>query len=105
MKKIRLTEKERKMLEKALDEYTKFHWGVDPDKIFVADDVKVPKVVYMLGYLKAVIYTTKKQGDEGETDYIHYFKKPLPILCADVNGNQLYIVGGGYKVKEEGIVN
>jgi hypothetical protein len=62
----------------------------------------MPKILAKLGDLEAVTYVSNKE-DGVKRSYIHFFKK-RPILAADSKGGQLYIVGGNYKVKPEGIV-
>ena len=93
-----------KELKKATTMYKDFHWGKDVDKITKMEAPEPPRVLVALGYLRSVTYQTQKEGDEGDMFYIHAFERPFPILCTDPEGKHLFIVGGGFKVKKEGIV-
>lgn len=62
----------------------------------------MPKILAKIGDLESITYLSNKE-DGRNRSYIHFFKK-RPILAADARGGQLYIVGGNYKVKPEGIV-
>ena len=92
-------------LERCLEEYEKFHWGIPPKEVLVFKVKRIPKVVYVLGKLYAVIYDTIKGGDRKPTLYIHPFDSPKPYLVSDAEGRQLYIVGGRYRVEPRGIVH
>lgn len=61
----------------------------------------IPPVVSHLGSLVGIIYRSAK-GDGKSNAYIHFMEKP-PLLVSNPEGNQLYIVGGNYKVTENGI--
>lgn len=67
----------------------------------------VPKIeVQIIGDLSYVIYRTPKEGDleDGEPAmYDHEFEDPQPLLCID-NRGRLWVAGGGYTVKEHGII-
>ena len=63
---------------------------------------KIPRVVWCLGELVAVVY--KRPSPNEPTAYEHKFKRPRPLLCSDPKGKRLYIVGGGYRVRRVGIV-
>ena len=94
-----------KFIEDSILLYKKFHWGNGPkylDKIKIKTR-EIPKVLVKLGELEAVIYKAKK-GDKRDK-YIHKFKKVKPILTTDRKGSRLYIIGGNYKVDEDGIID
>jgi hypothetical protein len=57
-----------------------------------------------LGKLVGVVYRSDK-FDGKVKDYEHDFSKPLPSLVTDPDGKGLHIVGGGYKITPDGIVN
>lgn len=63
----------------------------------------------VLGELLAVVYHTSKAFHDFEpTDYEHRFGEDSgirPLLCYDVLNRALYIVGGNYRVRPEGIVD
>lgn len=68
------------------------------------DSRTIPAVLARLGELKGVIYISDKWGD-GKQSYIHNFKaSDRPILATDSDGTHLYILGGSYRIKPEGIV-
>lgn len=93
-----------KEVEEALQLYQGIHWGHEPQKIEVHEDIEIPSVVVNLGILRAVLYQTSKKGDDNESLYWHTFKLPFPNLCVIPGSNKLVIVGGGYTVKNKGIV-
>lgn len=101
----------REELEKALTFNKDFHWGIEPSKAFVLSKkefpllFEFPKTVSMLGYLRALVYQTKKKGDSGQVWYVHAHDHPFPILACDPSGKQLYIVGGIAEVKDRGIIH
>ncbi len=101
---LQLTGKIKREFEKATKLYKDFHWGKNVNKITKLKAPEVPKVVAILGYLRGVTYQTTKKGDERDVFYIHAFEKPFPILATDPEGKHLFILEGGFKVKEEGIV-
>ena len=62
----------------------------------------IPEVLVHVGYLKGVIYSSDK-GDFGRPKtYIHFMERP-PRLTSNTKGDQLYIVGGNYRITECGI--
>lgn len=62
--------------------------------------------VRSLGTISSIVYMTKKdrEGDKTPLPYKHPFKAPRPILGVDRFGDA-HIVGGGYKIRPEGIVD
>ena len=98
-------------IEKARKLYKAFTWGADPTQVKTVD-MKLPKkgeVIVDLGELAAVEYYSSKSGKRER--YRHVFPKPdathrvpRPHLASNADGNQLLIVGGGYKIKDLGIV-
>jgi hypothetical protein len=62
----------------------------------------MPPVVVDLGELVGVIYRSDK-GQPGQPQaFIHHLQDP-PRLVSNVEGNQLYIVGGSYRITPQGI--
>jgi len=62
----------------------------------------IPPVVVDLGELVGIIYRSDK-GQPGQPQaYIHFMQDP-PRLVSNVEGTQLYIVGGSYRVTHRGI--
>lgn len=62
----------------------------------------IPPVVVELGELVGLIYRSDK-GQQGQPQtYIHRMEDP-PRLVSNIEGTQLYIVGGSYSVTPRGI--
>lgn len=73
--------------------------------------VRIPKAVTVMGYLRAVEYDTTHLDDEGKRlvgqGYRHTFAPgSRPLLCA-VPGKpgQLFVIGGRFHITERGIVD
>lgn len=62
----------------------------------------IPPVVVELGELVGLMYRSDK-GQPGQPQtYIHRMEDP-PHLVSNIEGTQLYIVGGSYRVTPRGI--
>jgi len=92
-----------KELKRATKLYEDFHWGRKVDKTYYSEIPDPPKVVFDLGYLRAVIYETIKGEDKKSLFYIHAFGRTFPILSGDATQRHLFISGGNFKVTKEGI--
>ena len=62
----------------------------------------IPPVVVELGELVGLIYRSDKGQPGQPLTYIHKMENP-PRLVSNVEGTQLYIVGGSYRVTPQGI--
>jgi hypothetical protein len=62
----------------------------------------MPAVVIELGELAGLVYRTDKGQPGQERTFIHFLQDP-PQLVSNVEGTQLYIVGGRYRVTAAGI--
>lgn len=62
----------------------------------------IPEVVVDLGALVGLIYRSDKGQPGRSRAYIHLLQDP-PRLVSNVEGTQLYIVGGSYRVTRRGI--
>jgi hypothetical protein len=62
----------------------------------------IPPVVVELGELVGLIYRSDKGQQGRKLTYIHRLEDP-PRLVSNVEGTQLYIVGGSYRVTAQGI--
>lgn len=115
----------KKSLKKAVELYTRFHWGRFPKRVSRVK-LYIPDTYVFLGKLLAVIYLSDKDGSP--KPYIHFFGKgePLQLTCedgeifiekvknfklsdfpdllTDEEGKHLYIANFKGRVKEEGIV-
>jgi hypothetical protein len=56
----------------------------------------------VLGRLKGLIYTRGRDPAGRPRTYVHFMRRP-PWLAANTQGNQLYILGGRYRVSPRGI--
>jgi len=85
--------------------FAEFHEFL-PDTVTVATVGRksMPSLVMQIGELVSLTYRSNKwDKNERSVDYSHKFKKPLPVLVSDADGN-LYIIGGAYKITSDGIV-
>lgn len=62
----------------------------------------IPSVVVELGELVGLIYRSDKGLPGHPQTYIHRMEDP-PRLVSNIEGTQLYIVGGSYQVTPRGI--
>lgn len=62
----------------------------------------IPPVVVELGELVGLIYRSDKWQLGKPRVYIHRMQNP-PRLACNIEGTQLYIIGGSYRVTERGI--
>jgi hypothetical protein len=62
----------------------------------------IPGVVVELGRLRGLMYRSEKGQPGRPRTYIHLMEDP-PRLVSNVEGTQLYIVGGSYRVTRRGI--
>jgi hypothetical protein len=62
----------------------------------------MPPVAVELGELAGIIYRSHKWQPGQLRTYIHFMEDP-PRLVSNVEGNQLYLVGGSYRVTKRGI--
>lgn len=73
-------------------------------EVLTKHHLKIPKVMYRLGMLDGVPYTTTRDG-RVEQYYHKFTKRARPILAVNHDGSQLYIIDGSYSVTDEGIVD
>jgi hypothetical protein len=82
--------------------YQEFNHFQPARNITVKHSRLIPPVVVDLGELVGVIYRSDK-GQPGQPQaFIHHLQDP-PRLVSNVEGNQLYIVGGSYRITPQGI--
>ena len=62
----------------------------------------IPPIVVELGELVGMIYRADKGQPGRPRTYVHLMQDP-PHLVSNVEGTQLYIVGGSYRVTRRGI--
>jgi hypothetical protein len=63
---------------------------------------QIPPVVVGLGELRGIIYQSDKWQPGRPRTYIH-FLEDKPRLVSNVEGTQLYLVGGNYRITSHGI--
>lgn len=56
-----------------------------------------------VGDLRGVIYRVRRAPGEAAKNYVHFFKGRPPLLASDFAGSRLYIVGGQFRVTNNGI--
>lgn len=92
----------RRDVEKATQLFREFR--EEPPKRGRVVEFEMPKVVMIMGNVKAIEYDTTR-GRKLEL-YRHDFAAgSRPLLCADAKNGQLFIVEGRYHVTERGIVD
>lgn len=85
--------------------YKEAHWGLEPTSTQRLDvpDYRRNKRIVGLGKLVGIVYLTEKGGDGELVEYVHRFKKTLPVLGYGDRTGRLFICGGMYKVTKRGI--
>jgi hypothetical protein len=62
----------------------------------------IPRVLVHVGRLRGLIYASDRDGGRVDRTYIHFMERP-PVLACNPSGDQLYILGGRYRVTGRGI--
>jgi len=89
-------------MQRGIDLYSLFN-SFGPSGVKVVDHSRVmPPIVVELGELVGVMYRSDKGRPGRPRTYIHRMEDP-PHLVSNVEGTQLYIVGGSYRVTSRGI--
>jgi hypothetical protein len=82
--------------------YREFNHFESSKSITIQHPRIIPPVVVDLGELVGIIYRSDK-GQPGQPQaYIHFMQTP-PRLVSNIEGNQLYIVGGNYQITRQGL--
>jgi len=89
-------------LLRGMDLYRQFNHFRPSKAIRVHHSRLIPPVVVELGELAGVIYRSDKGQPGQPMTYIHFMQDP-PRLVSNVEGTQLYLVGGSYRVTPRGI--
>jgi hypothetical protein len=82
--------------------YRRFNRFSPSRTLKVAHRRVMPPVVVELGELVGLIYRSDKGQPGQRRAYIHLMQDP-PRLVSNVEGTQLYIIGGSYRVTLRGI--
>ena len=91
----------RRSLHEARDRFRRFHCFPPNEMAYQPCSRLIPRVLVHVGRLKGLIYSSDK-GDGRQRTYIHFMEKPPRLVC-NTRGDQLYIVGGRYRVTARGI--
>jgi hypothetical protein len=79
-----------------------FHCFSPPSVMRIRCRRLMPTVLVHLGQLRGLIYSSDRGNKGYPKTYIHFMQTP-PKLACDPQGNQLYIIGGRYRVTTRGI--
>jgi hypothetical protein len=89
-------------VQQGIDLYRAFN-RFGPSRMRIVDHVRViPPIVVELGKLVGLMYRSDKGQPGQPRTYIHQMEDP-PRLVSNIEGTQLYIVGGSYQVTPRGI--
>ena len=89
-------------MQQGLDLYQAFN-GFGPSRVMkIRHSRVIPPVVVELGELVGLIYRSDKGQPGQPRAYIHTMEHP-PRLVSNIEGTQLYVVGGNYRVTPQGI--
>jgi hypothetical protein len=89
-------------VDQGSDLYRQFN-GYLPARVKrVAHNRLIPPIVVELGELAGIIYRSDKWQPGQPRTYIHFMETPARLVC-NVEGTQLYIVGGSYRITSRGI--
>lgn len=89
-------------MRQGLDLYRAFN-RFDPSRVMkIRHSRVIPPIVVELGELVGLIYRSDKGQPGQPLTYIHRMGNP-PHLVSNIEGTQLYVVGGSYRVTQQGI--
>jgi hypothetical protein len=89
-------------LDRARGLFREFHdFASGPS--FLCPTRRRPRVMVRLGRLKGLIYSSDRGQCGRPRTFVHFMETP-PVLAANPEGTQLYIIGGRYRVTRKGIV-
>jgi hypothetical protein len=91
-----------KSMHRGMRLYRAFNGFEPPQVVKVHHPRVIPPVVVELGELVGVMYRSDKGQPGQPRTYIHRMENP-PRLVSNIEGTQLYIVGGSYQVTSRGI--
>jgi hypothetical protein len=97
-----MTHKLSQQLNQGNNLYQAFNHFSPSRTVTVQHSRLMPPVVVDLGELVGVIYRSDKGQPGQPRAFIHHMQDP-PRLVSNVEGNQLYIIGGSYRITPQGI--
>ena len=89
-------------MQQGMGLYHAFNGFEPPHVVKVRHHRVIPPMVVELGELVGVMYRSDKGQPGQPRTYIHRMENP-PRLVSNIEGTQLYIVGGSYQVTPRGI--
>jgi len=90
------------LLDQARDLFEMFHRFEPDDVVTTKCRRSMPRVLVRLGKLRGLIYSSDR-GERGRPrTFVHFFETP-PALASDCRGEQIFVVGGHYRVTRKGI--
>ena len=92
----------RQDMQQGIGLYRTFNRFGPSSIVIVRQSRVIPPVVVDLGELVGLIYRSDKARPGHPQTYIHFMEEP-PRLVSNVEGRQLYFVGGSYRVTQHGI--
>jgi hypothetical protein len=93
---------DERSLEDGKELYRVFHNSPERRIIRRRCDRMMPSVLVDLGALRGLIYSADRDGRGRAKTFIHFMETPPRLMC-DPQGNQLYVIGGRYRVTRRGI--
>jgi len=93
---------DERCLEEGRELYRVFHNSSERRIIRRHCDRTIPSVLVDLGALRGLIYSADRDGRGRVKTFIHFMETPPRLMC-DPRGNQLYVVGGRYRITRRGI--
>ena len=93
---------DERCLEEGRELYRVFHNSAERRIIRRRCDRMMPKVLVDLGALRGLIYSADRDGCGRVKTFIHFMETPPRLMC-DTQGNQLYVIGGRYRITRRGI--
>jgi hypothetical protein len=91
-----------KVLDRACGLFRQFHCSDPPCLLCQPCRRLIPEVLVQLGELRGLIYRASRRRFGNPQTFVHFLETPARLTC-DVNGRQLYILGGRYRVTRRGI--
>jgi hypothetical protein len=89
-------------VQRAISLYQAFNRFGPSHVVRISHPRVIPPVVVELGELVGLIYRSDKGRPGRPRTYIHFMENPPRLVC-NPEGTQLYVVGGSYRVTQQGI--
>ncbi len=89
-------------LDRGVELYRRFNRFAPTALKRVAHPRQVPALLVELGEAVGIIYRSDKWQRGRPRTYIHFMEEP-PQLASNVEGTQLFLIGGKYRITPRGI--